>query len=137
FEERERLFEQEKWPVVVIVELLSSFDEVVGGQIARDVTLVNSLADGMHLGIKEGGVIKAGKNLAKINAKLKEIFGAEAVGIGPTVAIASNRMGAFVELKDTVLEVDPYNVTHTAQQLKEAIRIIRENPERAEEMAIN
>ena len=72
-----------------------------------DVLLVNSLADGMNLVVKEGGLVN------------------EQDG----VIVLSKRAGAYVQLHGGVLGIDPTNTAATAQTLYQALTMTQ--PQRA------
>lgn len=72
-----------------------------------DALLVNSLADGMNLVVKEGGLVN------------------EQDG----VIVLSKRTGAYVQLHGGVLGIDPTNVAATAQALYQALTMTQ--PQRA------
>jgi trehalose 6-phosphate synthase len=64
-----------------------------------DVLLVNSLADGMNLVVKEGGLVNTRNG----------------------VIVLSERAGAYVQLRDAVLGISPLDVEGTTQALYRAL----------------
>jgi trehalose 6-phosphate synthase len=88
----------ESWrPIEVFYE--NNFEQALAGMTLYDVLLVNSLADGMNLVAKEG----------------------PAVNQRDGVLVLSTRAGAFQELGEGALAVNPQDVNGTAEALWQAL----------------
>jgi trehalose 6-phosphate synthase len=111
-----------EWPLVVVDFTDKPNIEVVGAQVAADVGLVNPLADGMNLVVKEFAVNNKPSFIRDFNQRLRH-SSPDAAGVIPAVIIGSTRMGAFQELKDGLLSVDPRSIPETADVLLRAIRL--------------
>ncbi len=110
------------WPPLVVDFTDKPFPEVVGAQIAADICLVNPLADGMNLVAKEFAVNNKPSFIREFNQRLRQ-KGTGAVGAVPGIIVGSLRMGAYPELRDGLLPVDPRSVDETAEALSQAWRL--------------
>jgi trehalose 6-phosphate synthase len=95
-----REFGEDDWQPVEL-RVGDEWDEVVAAYGIFDVLLVNPLFDGMNLVAKEGPLLNE-KN---------------------GVLLLSRNAGAFAELEDFVLPVDPLDVAGTAEALHEALEM--------------
>jgi trehalose 6-phosphate synthase len=84
-------------PIEVFYE--NNFEQALAGMTLYDVLLVNSLADGMNLVAKEGPMVNQRDG----------------------VLVLSTRAGAFQELGDSALAVNPEDVRGTAEALWQAL----------------
>ena len=90
----------ESWrPIEVFYE--NNFQQALAGMTLYDVLLVNSLADGMNLVAKEGPVVNRRDG----------------------VLVLSTRAGAFQELAEGALAVNPQDVKGTAEALWQALEM--------------
>jgi len=90
----------ESWrPIEVFYE--NNFEQALAGMTLYDVLLVNSLADGMNLVAKEGPVVNQRDG----------------------VLVLSTRAGAFQELGEGALAVNPQDVKGTAEALWQALEM--------------
>ena len=110
------------WPLVVVDFTDKPYTEVVGAQIAADIALVNPLADGMNLVAKEVAVNNKPSFIRDFNQRLRQA-GSGATGVIPAVIVGSTRMGAYAELKEGLLPVDPRSIPETADALLHAVRM--------------
>ena len=110
------------WPLIIADFTEKPYPEVVGAQIAADVGLINPLADGMNLVAKEFAVNNKPSFIREFNQRLRR-NGFLAAGALPGVIVGSNRMGAFYELRDGLLAVDPRSPNETADALLRALRM--------------
>ena len=84
-------------PIEVFYE--NNFEQALAGMSLYDVLLVNSLADGMNLVAKEGPVVNRREG----------------------VLVLSTEAGAFQELREGALAVNPHDVKGTAEALWQAL----------------
>jgi trehalose 6-phosphate synthase len=90
----------ESWrPIEVFYD--NNFQQALAGMTLYDVLLVNSLADGMNLVAKEGPVVNQRDG----------------------VLVLSTRAGAFQELGEGALPVNPQDVKSTAEALWQALEM--------------
>lgn len=79
----------------IILNIQDNHVHSVAALRAYDVLLVNPIKDGLNLIAKEGPIVNSNNG----------------------VVVLSNQTGAFEELKDHVIEVNPFDITQTAQAL--------------------
>ena len=111
-----------EWPLVVVDFTDKPQAEVVGAQIAADIGLVNPIADGMNLVVKEFAVNNKPSFIRDFNQRLRQ-SGSKGAGVLPAVIIGSTRMGAYYELREGLLPVDPRSIPGTAKVLLRAMRL--------------
>jgi hypothetical protein len=111
-----------EWPLVVIDFTDKPEAEIVGAQIAADIGLVNPVADGMNLVVKEFAVNNKPSFIRDFNQRLRQ-SGSKGAGVVPAVIIGSTRMGAYEELREGLLPVDPRSIPGTARVLLQAMRL--------------
>jgi hypothetical protein len=110
-----------QWPVIIADLADKPYSQVIGAQIAADIGLVNSLADGMNLVAKEFVARNYPPFLrGEFSQSLQGRFGHSAVSVSPGILVGSRLMGAYAELGDGMLPIDPKSVADTARGLYEA-----------------
>ncbi|MDP3704066.1 MAG: trehalose-6-phosphate synthase, partial [Candidatus Omnitrophota bacterium] len=112
-----------RWPLMVVDLSDTPYAEVVGAQVAAEIGLVNALADGMNLVAKEFAANNKPDFLDDYNRRLKRRFDSEAVTVDPGVLVGSTRMGAYPELKEGLIPVNPASVESTADGLYRAYQL--------------
>jgi trehalose 6-phosphate synthase len=102
-------FERPGW-TPILYDPADDYHRSLGGLSAYDVLLVNPVRDGMNMVAKEGPLVNRRDG----------------------VVVLSRQAGAWEELQDGVLGINPFDITATADALEEALMLgVDERAERA------
>ncbi|MBU1124537.1 MAG: trehalose-6-phosphate synthase, partial [Candidatus Omnitrophica bacterium] len=122
------------WPVVVTN--LAPEESWLGLCLAADVVLVNSHRDGMNLVVKIFIALNDPAFLDQVNQRLHAFSCGNAADFSPVMAVVSNTIGAYPEVADGALGINPVNEQELVFALHTALTMgMDERRERALKMA--
>ncbi|MCK4859124.1 MAG: HAD-IIB family hydrolase, partial [Candidatus Omnitrophica bacterium] len=111
------------WPTVVLYADNKPYHEVLSALTVADIGVVNALADGMNLVAKETAFLNKPDVLRNLTEGIIKRFDDEDFMLEPAILVASRTMGAYPELRDGAIGVDPFSIEETADALYEAIKL--------------